>query len=591
METPTGTPTPPLEGGASVPAKSSLVHAFTRWSRWSPLVVCVAVLLLILSLTSPLRSARPSTLSATGHNSPQKSAIGAPSGATSTTVTGPAGSVPGLSAGTHGTGTSGAGVSAAPGAIAAGPSAVATKAAVTRGGVACTPGVKQFAWSAYAPPCVPAFTASNGGAIGQGVTGTTITLTYREPNSNEQSTVASLAGNAFPDDAGFIQDLQTYIRYFNSQFELYGRKVVLSPFQGQGDYLEEDQGQDLAGAQADAATAQSMGAFADVTFSLFSSQFYSQDLAQDRVVSFSGLGETQQWFQQYAPYEFSEVPTGTAGANGFIQLACNRMAGLPAIYAGESAFQSQNRVFGLIAPDNPQYAATADQIQSGLQSTCGQSIAKRASYSIDVSTFEQQATSVIAQMKAAGVTTIICGCDPLFPILLDQTADQQQYYPEWLQIGYLDPQGRLPAQDQMAHAMSQEGTAVPAQQSEAYRAFQQADPGGTPAEQYYQVAYYYILYVFYGLQTAGPDLTPVNLAKAYFSMPTSSMGELGIWQGGQNAFSPITQTQIGWWNPNATSTFDGQKGTWQSCNGGQWYTFLDPRTWAPAHTQLSCFGH
>jgi hypothetical protein len=285
------------------------------------------------------------------------------------------------------------------------------------------------------------------------------------------------------------------------------------------------------------------------------------------------------------------LPTGTAAANGFIQAVCDRLSGLPAINAGESSFQGETRVFGLIAPDNPQYQDVANLLTSGLQSTCGQSIAKTVSYAIDVSSFEQQATSIIAQMKAAGVTTVICECDPLFPILLDQTADQQQYYPEWLQPGFLDPQGRLPAQDQMAHAISQEGTAIPAQQSEAYRVFQLADPGGTPAEQYYSIAYYDMLYIFDGLQMAGPDLTPANLARGYFEMPTSPMGELGVWQGGQNAFSPLTETQIGWWNPNAVSNFDGQKGAWESCNNGQWFLINNPATWAPVHTQFSCFGH
>jgi hypothetical protein len=547
-------------------------------------VACALALLLIVALVPAPKGSH--ALASSSKRIAVTSGKGAPTATTPNGVTTTTAGSAGVSTGNTG-GVAAASTGKAPGGSAGAPAA---RVGVARTGVACTPGALQFPWSPYAPACTPAFSGNNGGATSQGVTGSTINLTYREPNSNEEATVASLAGSAFPNDPAFISDLQTYIRYFNTQFELYGRKVVLTPFQGQGDYLEEDQGQDLAGAQADAATSQSMGAFADVTFALFASQFYSQDLAEDHVVSFSGLGYTNQWFEQYAPYEFSETPTGTSGASGFVQLACDRMAGLPAEYAGESAYQSETRVFGLIAPENPQYQATADLIQNGLQSTCGQSIVKRVSYAIDVSTFEQQATSIVAQMKASGVTTIMCECDPLFPILLDQTADQQQYYPEWLQVGFLDPQGRLPAQDQMAHAMSQEGTAVPASQSEAYRVFQLADPGGTPAEQYYQVAYYDLLYVFYGLQAAGPDLTPVNLAKGYFSMPTSSMGELGVWQGGQNAFSPITETQVGWWDPTAVSNFDGLKGAWESCDNGQWYDFLNSATWAPDHTQLSCFG-
>jgi hypothetical protein len=264
--------------------------------------------------------------------------IAGASGSTGTATTVPAG-VTTTSAATVGTPTGGRGGAAAvatQSTTGGGGVAPATRVGVSRTGVACTTGALQFSWSPYAPGCQPAFTANNGGATSQGVTGSTINLSYREPNSNEEATVASLAGSAFPNDPAFIADLQTYIRYFNTQFELYGRKVVLTPFQGQGDYLEEDQGQDLAGAQADAATAQSQGAFADVPFSLFSSQFYAQDLAEDHVVSYGGLGYTNQWFEQYAPYEFSETPTGTSGASGFVQLACDRMAGLPAEYAGES---------------------------------------------------------------------------------------------------------------------------------------------------------------------------------------------------------------------------------------------------------------
>jgi hypothetical protein len=593
METPEGTPAPPHMEAASATATRSYLTSFIRW--W-PLMVCVAALLLVVALVPPPKSGHalavhssPSTGETDGTGSTGAASATGAGGATPTAST----AAPTIGAEPGAPGAPGDSPSRAPAAVPDASGAVNSSArvGVARTGVSCTPGALQFSWSPYAPTCVPAFTGNNGGATSQGVTGSTINLSYRVPNSNEEATVASLAGSAFPNDPAFIADLQTYIRYFNSQFELYGRKVVLTPFQAQGDYLEEEQGQDLAGAQADAATAQSLGAFADATFPLFSSQFYAQDLAEEHVVSFGGLAYTTQWYEQYAPYEFSESPTGTAGANGFVQLACDRLAGLPAIFAGETSYQAETRVFGLIAPDNPQYQATTDLIQDELQSTCGQSIAKRVSYAIDVSSFEQQATSVIAQMKAAGVTTIICLCDPLFPILLDQTADQQQYYPEWVGVGFLDPAGRLPAQDQMAHSISQEGAAVPSSQSEAYRVFQLADPGGTPAEQYYQVAFYEMLYIFDGLQAAGPDLTPVNLAKGFFSMPTSAQGELGVWQGGQGAFSPITETQIGWWNPNAISNFDGQKGAWESCDSGQWYRFSDPTTWAPDHTQLSCFGH
>lgn len=540
-------------------------------TRWSPLVVASLTLALVVALTSPPLRAGPSR----AQHQAGPALIG--SGAGSAQSGGPATSIGGNGAG----GTSGA-VTAVAGAGSPG---------TTRTGVNCSPSARQFAWSAYAPVCMPAFHGSNGGATSHGVTATTITVSYRKPNSVQQSAAQSLAGDAYPNDDALIADMQTYLRFFNSQFELYGRKVQLVPYQGQGDFLEEDQGQGLAATQADAQSASDEGAFADVTMPLFGSQFYEQDLAEAGVVAIGGLGFPTQWYQQYSPYEYSVTPTGTAGADGFVNIACDRMAGLPAIFAGDSSYQSQVRRFGFIGPDNPEYVAVGDLVQNGLQQTCGVPLAKRVTYSINVTSFEQQAVSVVAQMKQAGVTTVICGCDPLFPILLTQAADQQQYRPEWLGIGWYDPQGRLPAQDQMSHTLSQEGLYPPAAGTEASKVFQMAAPGSAPQEQYYAVAYYTMLYLFDALQAAGPNLNPQTFQQGVFSMPASAPGDVGTWQGGSQAFSPARTTQVGWWNPNATSNFDGKQGAWESCEGGRWFGFLDPNAWQPDHTQLACFGH
>ncbi len=62
-------------------------------------------------------------------------------------------------------------------------------------GVHCGPGVRQVPWSAYAPWCEPAYHGNNGGATAPGMTGNTITLTYR---------IASGAPGAVLSDPGVI---------------------------------------------------------------------------------------------------------------------------------------------------------------------------------------------------------------------------------------------------------------------------------------------------------------------------------------------------------------------------------------------------
>lgn len=440
---------------------------------------------------------------------------------------------------------------------------------------------------------MPAFSGNNGGATAAGVTGSTITIVYRNRSSGESAAISAAAGAAAGGtDAQYLQDMQTFVGYFNKIFELYGRHVVLKAFNGQGDYVQEDQGQDLAAAEADAVTAKDMGAFADVSFPLGSStQPYEEDLARQGVLSMGATYMPQSWFQQFAPYEYSAAsPTGTQAGDHTIHLVCTRMAGMPAIFAGDPLMQKTKRVFGLITPENPIYMQTGDQIQAGL-SACGVKLARRASYAVDIPTYQQEATSIVAGMKAAGVTTILCGCDPLFPIFAANAADAEHYYPEWAGLGFGDPLARLPSSDQMKDAISTDGTQPAADATEAYTAFQKADPGGKPAEIYFPLPYEILLYLFDALQGAGPDLTPSSFQRAVFSMPASlPNGDFGPWQSGVNKYAPFTATQVGWWDPNAISKYDNMKGAWQSCEGGQYFAFDNPEAFAPAGRQLHCFN-
>lgn len=458
----------------------------------------------------------------------------------------------------------------------------------SRGGVACVAGARQVSWSRYAPNCTAAFTGSNGGATSHGVTASTITITYRLANSSQQAAINSIGGGAVPQDGAYVQDLNTYARLFNKQFETYGRTVRIVTYQGQGDYVSEDSGQDLAGAQADAATAYDLGAFADETFPITASQPYEEDLAAKRLIGLSGVGLPQSWYQKFAPYEYAYSPDGTKFADWEVNLVCSRLAGMPAIFGG-AGVSGHTRVFGLISPENPVYVEDANTVASGIQSRCGVRLAKRVTYAIDVTQFEQQATSIDAQMKTAGVTTVICLCDPLMPIFLTNSADSQRWFPEWNPPDYFDPDGRLQSSDQWVHTIAFGGGSLPRAQTEAYRSFQRADPGGTPAEEYYFIAYYCLLQLFSSIQAAGPDLTPSSFERGFFSLPPSLPGgDAGDWRYGPGNFTPESDSTIGHWDPNAISNEDGKKGAWESCNSNTFYSFTDPSSWAPAHTQLHC---
>jgi len=571
--------------GPSRPVSRAEVQRYLLQSaaRWSPLLVATAALAVIVAVAAPVPVTSTGSSAATSGPTPGMGAGRRLAASGSGGVVGAGRGAGAVGApGILGTGTGGGStevVSAAP----------VGQSGTTVTGVHCGPGVKQFSWSTYAPPCVPAFSGDNGGATSSGVTGSTITLTFAEPSQSTQQIVNTFAGYADIDVPAYVSDMETYMRWFNTQFELYGRKVVLKPFTAQGDFLLEDDGQDLSGAEADAETAAGIPAFADVTFPLLAAAPYLQDLSEAHVVNTSGIGEPDSFFAQYAPYAYSEVPTGTAGAEGFGNLLCTRMAGLPAVFSPQ--YSSQTRVFGLITPETPEYQQVAQTIMQ-TAGHCGAHFTVWEQYTLgSLQTYASQAVSIVAKMKAEGVTTVVCGCDPIFPIQVSQAAAQQDYSPEWVAIGWEDPITQEYDQSEWSHAISEEGQTPPPSSLNAYHIFEEASGGRPPAEQYFYVAYYTLLMVYDALQLAGPDLTPSTFQRGWFSFPRSALGQAGIWQGGPGAYSlnDVT-TQLGWYDPNAVSYQDGKPGAWEDCEGGRYFFLQDPNGWGTPHTQLHCFG-
>ena len=557
--------------------------------RYSPLLVGLLVLLLVVILLPSVTPKGGSKVQSLGAG--QSSAGGEVAlGETSTTLG--AGATGGGGGGGTGGGAAGRQIAVPKGITAA---AAAGSAGVTRSGVQCGPGVRQVPWSKYAPICVPAYQGNNGGKTAPlGVTGDTITLTFRRTNSAEEKAAFSLAAAAAPGtDDQYLSDLRAYVDLFNKNWELYGRHVVIRDYQPQGDNLEEDQGRDLAGAQADAQKAKDLGAFADVTQSpsLAGTVPYYEDLAQVGVVGIGAIGITADWFKAHAPYEFSPIGDATKGAKAAVHALCMRSVGMPAIFAGDAVYKNQTRKYGLVAPDYPEAQKAEDIVEEGLKRECGVHLAKRASYTIDVARFGDEGTSLAAQMRAAGVTTVICGCDPLIEITFSQSADGQQYHPEWLVTNFYDPQARQTSQNEWSHAISGEGVNfLPRAQRESYKVFKMARPNAEPAEKYFDLAYQMALYTFSGLQYAGPNLNPLTFQQGMFNMARTELGDLGTWGGGPEAYTPNLDAFFGWWDPNRPSPFDGEKGTWVPCEGGRWYPFDDPSTFGPAHTQVHCFG-
>ena len=463
---------------------------------------------------------------------------------------------------------------------------------LTVAGIRCGPGVRQLPWSHYSPWCQPAWHGNNGGATAPGVTATTITLTYRLASSSELSLLYALIPKwAIGTNQETIRTLNAYIKVFNHYFELYGRHVVLKPFMGQGNFINEDVGKGAPQAQADAVTAKSMGAFADMSL-IDSSLLYNDDLVAQHVIAFSLYTETASWFAKRAPYVYTPGPDLSKAAVAAAAIVGKEMSGLPAIYAGK-ALTHKKRVIGILyMENNPQVIAAKDLVVSDL-SHYGVHPAIQVGYSFDLSTLESQAQSAIAQFKSAGVTTVLyIGTDPVTPIFLTKAADEQNYYPEWyIQPGFaittgLSPLVQLLPTSQTAHLFA-EGLPLRSDQ-EAVQTWRMAHVSGK-IEPLYPLIYSSLLQFFDGLQAAGPYLTPQSFSEGLARLPHSTPGGMfGSWSFSAGTIDPVSDFHIEKYDPSIISQADGRPGAFIACNGGRGYSYANGAKNLPAHTQPYC---
>jgi hypothetical protein len=465
---------------------------------------------------------------------------------------------------------------------------------VSRTGVKCAQGVRQFAWSKYAPPCVAAFSGSNGGATSAGVTKDTITITVGFGNTAENSAIQSLAGPATPNDAAWANTIKDYAAYFDKQFETYGRHIVVKTYQMKSDYVQADMGQASAAAQADAQSAKSMGAFADMTaLTNTSSEPYGNDLARLGVINWGFPLRAASNYQQLSPYIYNFLPDGTKWAKWAANLVCQKMDNLPAVYAGGSQ-KGQKRKFGIIEVNIPEVQAFGELAKQYASQECGVSM-YTLHYSFDLSSFSQYGSSMMAQMQQSGITTILCPCDPLGPIFMTQAATQEGYYPEWVYYneGIVDADYDA---KQLTHSLSNGPALPPMNQTEALRIYQQIYPGKMPPSIPYFTWIYGIMLQFYNaVQMAGPDLTPATFHAAMASLPRSLPGgDYGPWWGSSSGvstgeYTPWNAMQVTWWGAGAPRP-DGAKGYWTPCQGNVFYSFDDLAAWGPKGQQVRCFG-
>lgn len=436
----------------------------------------------------------------------------------------------------------------------------------------CADRPKQVADAGYSPPCFE-FNGDNGGATTDGVTGETIKVAYRTTaEGNVLGLFAQLSGmpiNESSDD--LTRTAEGLIEYFNENYQLYGRRLEMTGYQGRGQLLEELFGGGQEGAANDALKASDeIGAFADVT-SL--TQPYADALSRNGVVNFGAPYMSQEWFENRRPYAWTSTPDCSAVSEMSTEYANKKLLNRPAQFAGGD-LQGRERSIAVVAPNNLEYQQC---VATGLQviRDAGNEIDLELEYVLDFANVAAQAPSVLAKLKDNDITSVACYCDPLMVLSLAGQASEQNYYPEWLigGVGFVDIDlvgqfiaAAAPDQWRNAFGGSPSTPQAAAGTSEAYRAYKSVRDDEPSL--FVDVVYAQILPLVIGVQMAGPDLTPENLETGMFAYPEAT-GMAGTWDWSPGHYSPVVDMREVWYDPAAPAPMNGTPGSY--VDNGQRY--------------------
>jgi hypothetical protein len=437
-----------------------------------------------------------------------------------------------------------------------------------------------------APPCVEPFTGDNGGATSPGVTADEVKIIYYQANfSLDPSSTALLqATGADTNSETARQAIEDYAALYNEVFETYGRRVVIETYTATGP------GDDADAARADALAIAEREPFAVLGGPQLASPVFAQELASRQIVCGGNCAQaiSEELVDEYYPYIWQVGQTPEQAAVLAAEAFGNLAGPGPAEMAGDEETREQDRVYGVVHYDTADgdHEASFETLRSELADH-GIEIERDVPFQLDPARMQENARTIITQLKQAGVTTVILYTDPLTPGALTQEATAQDYHPEWL----LGPNvladttifARQADGEQWKNGfgLSFTGTRGERSTQNQWHVYEWAY-GHEPPNNTIGVIDPAIRSVFTAIHMAGPELTPETFRDGVFRVPVSgggpttpqaSVGDHGLWP--DLDLGGIDDIGLLWWDPDARGedeTGNEGEGMYRYANGGERYT-------------------
>jgi hypothetical protein len=396
----------------------------------------------------------------------------------------------------------------------------------------CDPETGRIKIPAYlASVCVKPWKdgADNGGATYQGVTKDSVkVVVYVAPIELQKNPPGGQPPlNRSTGKPGTIQDAVLDAQQaLDGRYQTWGRKIEYE--------FVTYSGTDEAAQRADAVTVAGKKPFAVIDSA--GGSVFSDEIAKRKIVMAFGSTGSQSANLAQQPYRYTGADVDLQAKNVAAWLG-KQIAGRKASFAGDPNFQKQTRKFGLLYTSSPTSGNTID-LDKFRKELVKQGVPKPAvevawsppadsSSGAQTSAAQQQAPTLVAKMKDAGVTSVILMGSSTIVGPMTKAATANEYKPEWLMTAWAYQELSLYAlqydQEQWGHAFGMSWFAPYAtDQAGAVTAENVVNwywgtnkgttySGGMPA----------VYWINQGVQLAGPKLTPTSFRDGQFAQPGS----------------------------------------------------------------------
>jgi hypothetical protein len=439
--------------------------------------------------------------------------------------------------------------------------------------------------------------ADNGGATYQGVTKDSIkVVVYVAPNDIQKNPPGGglPPRNRSTGQPGLLQDaILDAQAALDGRYESWGRKIEYE--------FVTYSGTDEAAQRADAVTIAAKKPFA-VALTV-GGPILSTELAKRKIAVPWGPGNNAANLEQQ-PYRFTGQDADLQAKNVATWIG-KQIAGHAARWAGDTAMHNEPRKFGLLYTASATTGTSIDV--DGFKKELAKNkvnLAAAVAYTVPADTAQastaaqEQAPTIIAKMKDAGVTSVILMGSSTIVGPLTKAATANDYHPEWLITGWAYQDLTLLSgqydQDQWGHAFGMTWFAPYAADNYGavtgenlvnwYWGTNQATTasGGMPL----------VYWLNQGIHLAGPKLTPTSFRDGQFAQPGTGgafddqvttqgnkVGDLGLGYPEYSLLGPKDFALV-WYDPKAEGKGNilgtEKVGNYVYLDGGKRYTL---QTW------------